>query len=496
MLTPKQLDDIPENLIKLYSQAELDILANMCRRIANYDYFIPAAEFQYKKMIEMGNTHDEILKSLSEMSGISREHIIKLMEDAGAKAIAYDDRIYKIANSLALQNILKEGIDKTNNLFANLTQTTVKATSRQIEIALDNAYMQITSGAFDRTTAITNAVKFLSGNGIAAFEYKNSFNYLESAVRRAILTGVNQTCCKMQIARADEMGSDLIEVTAHAGARTGDGIADHAFWQGKVYSRSGNSKKYPDFISSTGYGSILGLGGVNCRHNFFPFIEGISKRAYTDEQLEDYKGENYTYNGEDLTEYEATQKQRQIERNIRKYKREYVALKEARLPTDEAEAYILKWQKIQSSFINQTGLKRQRDREKVANISTKSFTQTEKEKIHYIKIVKPNEPKIFKADNIELQHKINYDIITKEGTLKQGIVPSKTTLENITVIAGYGSSTHIRNAKKLAQSYGGDYWRWQKKTGTVESKYGKYEVHWYEYNGLQYEEKLKSWREK
>ena len=78
----------------------------------------------------------------------------------------------------------------------------------------------------------------------------------------------------------------------------------------------------------------------------------------------------------------------------------------------------------------------------------------------------------------------------------QGIVPSGVKATNVRVMAGYGSSDTIRVAKELSKKYGGDYWKWQKKTGTVESSYRLYEVHWYEYNGKQYEGKLKRVKEK
>lgn len=82
-------------------------------------------------------------------------------------------------------------------------------------------------------------------------------------------------------------GCDLVEVTAHAGARP-----EHQLWQGKVYSRSGTSKKYPGLKEATGYGTGPGLGGWNCRHSFFPYFEDISERAYTDKELEELKTDN------------------------------------------------------------------------------------------------------------------------------------------------------------------------------------------------------------
>jgi len=180
---------------------------------------------------------------------------------------------------------------------------------------------------------------------------------IEVAVRRATITGVNQTCLKVQEARADEMGVDLVETTAHAGARP-----SHAAWQGQIFSRSGKSTKYPDFVQSTGYGSGAGLGGWNCSHSFRPYIEGMP-RAYSKKILKDYGAKNYKYNGEELTEYEALQQQRSIERNIRQWKRETDAMKAAGLDTSEATRKITQWKKVQNDFLEQTGLKRASNRE-------------------------------------------------------------------------------------------------------------------------------------
>ena len=187
------------------------------------------------------------------------------------------------------------------------------------------------------------AIKELSSKGIESITYPSGHvDHLDVAVRRAVLTGINQTALKLQEARADEMGCDLVEVTAHAGARTGIGIANHAGWQGKIYSRSGTHSKYPDFQEKTGYGSGAGLGGWNCRHSFFPFFEGISEPAYTEKELEELNAPKYEYNGQKLTEYEATQRQRYIERQIRRWKRENAALKAAGLDTTESAAKLKK----------------------------------------------------------------------------------------------------------------------------------------------------------
>lgn len=97
----------------------------------------------------------------------------------------------------------------------------------------------------------------------------------------------------------------------------------------------------------------------------YAFFEGISERAYTDEQLKEYNAPKYEYNGKKLTEYEARQQQRYFERQIRKWKREYKGMESAGQPTDEAAAKISYWQKEQDKFAQQTGLKRQYERENV-----------------------------------------------------------------------------------------------------------------------------------
>lgn len=368
MLKPKYIEQLPENLIELYSQLEMDILADMARRLSTYDYYIPAAQWQRDKLIELGNFEDWIIKALASRTGMTQEEVKNLMEEAGMKALKFDDGIYKavdldvppISASPALLDVLNEGIMKTNGLFENLTNTTAGTATKQLENALDRAYMQIVSGAFDKETSVRNAIKDLTRHGVGAITYPTGkTDSLETAVRRAVVTGVNQTALKLQEARAEQMDSDLVETTAHAGSRP-----SHAQWQGKVFSLSGKSKKYPDFKSSTGYGTGAGLGGWNCRHSFYPYFEG-SPRAYTDNELKDYHSKNVKYNGQKMTEYEASLQQRSIERNIRRWKREKKAMEAAGLPTEEASAKISKWQAAQRDFIDQTGLKRQYGREQI-----------------------------------------------------------------------------------------------------------------------------------
>lgn len=369
MLSPDYLDNLPRVMIELYSQVERDILADMARRIAAYDYWIPSAEHQRQKLREMGLAQQEILDRLSKLTGKSKTELERLMNEACNDALESDREYYRQYGidapdemSKALRRILKTGYLQTSQLFKNLTKTTASAGQAQFVDALDRAWLQINSGAFDYNTAIRNAIKDVARQGLQAIRYPSGHaDTLEVAVRRAVVTGVNQTAGKMQLQLADELGCDLVETTAHAGARP-----EHAVWQGKVFSLSGKDKRYPDFASSTGYGTGAGLLGWNCRHNFNPYVDG-APRAYTDEMLEQYSAKTIRYNGKMYTEYEATQMQRYHERQIRRWKRENVSMQAAGLDTTESAVKLRSWQERQKDFLKQTGLKRQSAREQIAN---------------------------------------------------------------------------------------------------------------------------------
>lgn len=370
MLEPEYLQSVPDTLVDLYAQAEADILADMARRINGFGLYIPSADFQRKKLKEMGMARSEIVAQLSRRTGKSRRELERLMEQAGARALETDETIYRAAGLAAgplnasreIQQVLAAGLKKTNGLFTNLTKTTARTATQQFERALDRAYMRVTSGAFSPAVAVKGAVKELAGVGIGVIAYPSGHtDTVEVAVRRAVITGVNQTCLQMQEVRAEELGIDLVETTAHAGARP-----SHAEWQGQIFSRSGKSSKYPDFARSTGYGTGAGLGGWNCSHSFYPYIEGLPK-AYSDKQLSDYQARDYIYNGEKMTKYEALQKQREMERHIRRWKRERAAMQAAGLDTAESSAKLAQWQREEKDFLNQTGLKRQPERERIAD---------------------------------------------------------------------------------------------------------------------------------
>ena len=232
----------------------------------------------------------------------------------------------QIKDNPAFRAIMLQGVNNANQLVSNFTKTTAGAAQVAFFNSLDVSYLQYVTGAVTREEAVRSALRKLAQQGIYKIAYPQQnggvyYNSVESAVRRALTTAVNQSCAKLQLANCDMLGTDLVETTAHLGARP-----SHAVWQGKVFSRSGSTSKYPNFEHSTGYGTGDGLCGWNCRHSFFPFFEGYSKPAYDMSKFD---------SKENARLYEEEQKQRRYERMVREAKRE-VATLEAGLDAAES----------------------------------------------------------------------------------------------------------------------------------------------------------------
>ena len=372
-LDPKLLDSLPNSLVDMYGLVEIDILQDMARRISTYDYFIPAALHQMQKLQELGMVQEEIIKRLAALTGQTTAEIVSLLSDASAEAVADDVEYYTRAdvyepskvNTEALHAQLNAGLLQTEQAFFNITRTTANTASKQFERALDRAWTQINTGGFDYTTAIKNAVKDLAEVGIGSIEYKSGrIDNIEVAVRRAVVTGANQTALKTQEVLADELEIDLVEVTAHGGARP-----EHAKWQGKVFSRKGrvtiDGVTYEDLAKATRYGHGDGLGGWNCRHTFHPYVPGTS-RSWSDKELKALEEKKITYNGEKYTEYEASQIQRKIEREIRKQKRTVAAIEAAGGDASAERKALKEAQKSYTDFSEQTGMKKQSARTQIA----------------------------------------------------------------------------------------------------------------------------------
>ena len=363
MLAPDYLDHAPARLVLLWQQVEDDILRDVARRISKMDTLTPTANWQLWRYQQVEAVRQDVVKKLARYTGKSEAEIRRLMQEAATRTMEAEDEIYyhygkeptPFADNATLQALLNAGYQQTAGTFHNLTATTANTVSGQFEAALDRAHLKVSSGAFDYKSAVKSAVDSLADTMKYVTYPTGHTDTLEVAARRAVLTGVNQTGAKLQVARADEMGVEFFETTAHGGARP-----SHAEWQGRQFHRGGAmdymGKHYPDFEAATGYGTGAGLCGWNCRHTFFAIFPELGPApAWTQADLEALNARDIEYNGGRYTRYEISQMQRALERTVRKYKRRYLA--EDAAGADTTASAVKLWQARQelTDFISATG---------------------------------------------------------------------------------------------------------------------------------------------
>lgn len=323
MLSPEYLLHISEGAEQIAEELHIDIINRIIDRIVarldrGEEFMLTAYDkWQIEVLQEAGVLLEEIQTEIARKTKQQTEEVKEAMEEAGVEAINYDDKIYKMAglSPVALEmspyliRLMQRNYDATIGEWKNFTRTTATASQETFIKAMDKAYNLVTSGTVSYTQAFKEVLDEVISEGVEIVYPSGRKDTLETATLRAVRTGVSQMSGQIQLARMDEMGVDLVIVSSHLGARP-----DHQLWQGKVYSRTGN--KYPDFVQSTGYGTVTGLCGANCRHNFSPYIEGMHN------PYEHYDDE------ENLKRYELEQRQRTLERRIRETKRQCINKKE------------------------------------------------------------------------------------------------------------------------------------------------------------------------
>ena len=416
MLPPSYLDAMPDAFVQLAQQVEDEILQDVARRIGKMGTLTETAEWQLWRYQQTEAVRENVVKLLAKYSGKSEATIRRLLKEAATEAMEREDAIYYHYNleptpfeeSAALNNLLNAGARQTAGTWKNLTATTANTVTGQFERTLDAAWAKVSTGAFDYKTAVKQAVDGLA-DGMKFVTYPTGHqDSIEVAARRAILTGVNQTAGKLQVARADEMGVEFFETTAHGGARP-----SHAEWQGRQFHRGGavdyKGKHYPDFEAATGYGTGAGLCGWNCRHTFFSIFPELGPApAWTQADLEALNARNIEYNGKKYTRYEINQMQRARERNVRRWKKRYLAETAAGVdPTDSAVKLRQARQEL-AGFITATG-----GRADSARTSVPKFGRSEAGKANYT----ARKQERFDAANKELQQLRDNGTIKSTGKL-------------------------------------------------------------------------------
>lgn len=355
---PEILDALPEELAELYRRLEDTLLTEICFRLKLRDELNEVTVQDIKALRSHGINLKEIEKAIRQTTGISEKKLNKLIDDVVERNQKYYTELIDLARITQPGTLVSVEdtwaiYEQTKQTLRNITRSmgflvdagrTMLPPARAYQWALDNAVMQVQSGAINYNQAIKTAVKKLADSGLKVVDYESGHrDQIDVAARRAVMTGVNQICSKYTEQSAQYLETPYFEVSAHAGARDKPGASpwsSHKDWQGKVYSiRAGDI--YPSIYEVCGLGAVDGLEGANCRHRRNVWVEGVSERTYTDNQLEHIDdGLGCTFEGKNYTAYEATQEQRKVERTIRKLKREKSAYKAAGLHEDETAVNI------------------------------------------------------------------------------------------------------------------------------------------------------------
>ena len=383
--SPPVLDALPEELAELFRALEITLLEEICSRLKAAYELNEVTVQDIRALRSNGIDLKDIEKAIRKTTGISETKLNKLFDDVVERNQKYYTELIDLAHitqpetlvdAAEVAAIRAQTLDTFRNLTASMgflvdNGRTMLPPAKAYQWALDNAAMQVQSGAINYNQAIKTAIKQLADSGLKVVDYESGHrDQIDVAARRAVMTGVSQICAKYTEQSAEYLETPYYEVSAHSGARDEPGPSpwsSHKEWQGKVYSIRADDI-YPNIYEVCGLGSVDGLEGANCRHRRFPWVEGVSERTYNDEQLSHIDdGLGCPFEGKTYTAYEATQEQRKVERTMRKLKREKASYNAAGL-TDEEQAVNIKLRRLNAkykAFSKAAGLPEQRERAKV-----------------------------------------------------------------------------------------------------------------------------------
>lgn len=319
-------------LIEMYEKIEDELIVNICKNLKpGTGEVSDIAAWQLKKLNDLGALRQANLKVIAQYTNHTVEQIAQIISETGYKALQVDEAMYQAAfrqgllaqdgvvpfplkSSPYLQQTIQAAIGNATDYFNLINSTAAQSATTAFSTIVNQSYLEVSMGVKDLNHAVADAARGLADKGITAVTYTSAKGRIinvptDVAVRRGITTSTSQTAGKLQLQRAREWGANLVEVTSHMGARP-----DHEVWQGKIYSIDGGTAKYPNLAQATGYGTPKGLKGPGCRHDFYPFIEGLDEQTY----------HPYPKGANDKA-YAESQQQRGFERAIREQKRRIIA---------------------------------------------------------------------------------------------------------------------------------------------------------------------------
>lgn len=364
-------------IVKNFSDLEMQIMEDIIRRIKKTGEITSTADWQINRLLVLGNSSEDIEKMLKEALDASYPEMFELYDKVIDWEYVRNKDVYEQINAeyipyvenYQLQQLTGAIIQQTDADLKNITQSlgfyldygdgkrVLTPLAEVYQKYLDAACMGIVSGAFDYNSALRRAVTQLTNSGLRQIDYASGrANRVDVAARRAVMTGITQLTGHISDYNAQKLGTDYFEVAWHSGARP-----THQVWQGRVWSRQ-------QLVTVCGLGTVTGLEGINCYHERYPFILGISERQWSDEWLAQKNMEENTpkeFGGKTFTVYEARQRQRQMETAMRAQREKVQLLQAGGADPDDIMIARAKYQgqlNEYARFSRRMGLKQERDR--------------------------------------------------------------------------------------------------------------------------------------
>lgn len=374
MLTEREIEAFGFGHEAIFKDLEKAIMSDIVRRIKQTDVITRSADFQLNHLKMLGMSDYEIKKMAEQYIQASDDYLDRVFANAietdyidnkelykaqGKEFVPFEDNemIQQWIQAIKLQT--KDEMRRLTESMGFVVQTGNRKVVQPVGVfyqnVLDQSVVDIMMGTFDYNRVLNDAVRKMTHSGLRWIDYQSGWhNRVTVAARRAVMTGISQITMQISEMNANELGTDYFEVTAHANARP-----SHAEWQGKVYSRK-------ELETVCHLGEVTGLLGANCYHMYYPFIPGVSKRAYTDDQLDEWKSDKpIEFNGKEYNGYEATQRMRQMETNMRAQREKIYLLKQGDVNQFDLlneQAYYRGQMAEYAKFADRMGLKQQKER--------------------------------------------------------------------------------------------------------------------------------------
>lgn len=343
MFTNDQMDRVPDEIAKLFREMENDITFDIVNRLSELNKITRTIDYQLYVATQMRTYDHDLRQVIQKYTNKSQKQMEDLFNEVLSEGYAQDADLYKaqgipfvpFEENDSMQQMVRALVTQADDDLSNITRTlgiafrdgTKENLTQYFRDTLNRATVEMMAGAFSYDSTMKRVITELSNSGIRTISYESGHvDRVDVAASRAVRTGFNQAVSKISDANAEALDTEYFEVSAHLTARP-----SHALWQGKVYSRK-------QLVEICGLGTGPGLLGWNCRHSYYPFIPGVSKRTYTDEQLADiYQKslETKEWRGQKYTGYEATQYQRMLERRMRVQDEKIRLMKQAGVDNNE-----------------------------------------------------------------------------------------------------------------------------------------------------------------